>query len=286
MNVNIGDFEVFDEIQELTIDLNDFFTKEINKKEIIKKYANICHITIYSLNDSAYIYNLRKLPKLNSLNIGNVDNVLFFDELCNLKKLELLDMCNGFSPTLNNKIYMSGLSQCKSLRDLLLGTSLRYFPSELTRLKNLKSLYFGFQGSGVPGMKNITLKKISPKLCNLNKLNCLTLYAKKKYVIHKKKMLINDFCKKIKIPKKIKHLHIIGYKDEYINNLPNNIETLIISNVNNLPINNLPMNLKKIVIFNKQIEYLDNATGEYVTQDITVNDIKIPYGCELIIKED
>ena len=185
--MHIGDFDAFDEKTDLNINLNDFFTKEINKKKIIKNYGKICHISIHSLHDSAYIYNLRKLPNLNSLNIGNVDNVLFFDELCNIKKLEFLDMCNGFSPELGKEIYISGLSQCKNLSDLLLGTSLRYFPSELTRLKNLKSLYFGFQGSGVPGMKNITLKKISPKLCNLNKLNCLTLYAKKNMLFTKKK---------------------------------------------------------------------------------------------------
>lgn len=197
---HIGEFDVYDEKTELNFDLNDFFTKEINKKDIIKKYGNICHISIHSLHDSAYIYNLRKLPKLNSLNIGNVDNVLFFDELCNLKKL-----------------------------------------------------------------------------------NCLTLYAKKKYVVHKKKMLIFDFCKKIKNPKKIKHLHIVSYEDKYINNLPDNIETLILSNVNNLPINNLPINLKKIIIFQKDIEYLDNTTGEFMTINITENDIKMPHGCELII---
>lgn len=277
--MHIGKFSAMDYNSNYDVNVNDLFMGEINKKEIIKKYGNIIHITIDELCDSAYIYNLRKLPKLSSLNIGNVTNVLFFDELHYLKKLEYLDMCNGFPATMDKEIYMHGLSQCENLRDLLLCTHLNYFPSELTKLRKLESLYFGF-----PEINGKNLKKISSKLCKLNNLITLTLHTKRKYVIHKNKMLILNYCKNITIPKNITYLKIINYEDEYINNLPDNIKTLNLSFVNKLPINNLPHNLKKLIICYGKIEYWNADTEDNETKNITINDIKLPYGCELVVK--
>jgi hypothetical protein len=85
MDMYIGKFSAVNDDSNFDINVDDLFVKEINKKEIIKKYGNIVHVTIDELHDSAYIYNLRKLPKLDSLNIGKITNILFFDELCYLK---------------------------------------------------------------------------------------------------------------------------------------------------------------------------------------------------------
>lgn len=275
----IGKFSAIDDDSNYDVNVDDLFIGEINKKEIIKKYGNIVHITIDELHDSAYIYNLRKLPKLNSLNIGNVTNILFFDELRHLKKLDCLDMCNGFPATMDKEIYMHGLSQCENLRDLLLGTYLNYFPQELTKLKKLESLYFGS-----PDIHQKNLKKISSKLCKLDNLISLTLHTKQKYIIRKNKMLILNFCKNITIPKNITYLKIINYKDEYINNLPNNINTLNLSFVNKFPINYLPHNLKKLIICYGKIEYWNNDTNDHETKNITINDVKLPHGCEFVVK--
>jgi hypothetical protein len=136
----------------------------------------------------------------------------------------------------------------------------------------------------IPEIHGKNLKKISSKLCKLDNLISLTLYTRQKYVICKNKMLILNFNKNITIPKNITYLKIINYKDEHINNLPENIKTLNLSFVNKLPINNLPQNLKKLIICCGKIEYWNNDINDYETKNITINDVKLPHGCEFVIK--
>jgi hypothetical protein len=276
MEIYVGDFDGGG-VKEEHFDLKKLFIKEISKKEIMAKYKNITYMIIYDLSDLAYIYNLRKLPNLECLSIGNISNILFYEELCNLKKLIDIDMCNNFPETMNSNIYINGLSKCENLRHLLLKTNLKYFPVELTRLRNLETLYYSSYDD------KIKIKKISQKIFNMKNLESFTLRTNIKYIINKNKMLIFDFTDNVKIPKKIKHLKIFHYEDQYINNLPKNIETLILAQVNKLPINNLPINLKKITILYKEVCNYNNLTNEICIKNITEHDLKIPYGCEILI---
>ena len=74
----------------------------------------------------------------------------------------------------------------------------------------------------------------------------------------------------IDIPTKITNLKILDCGYNSLDNLPSNIEILQIGGFIHYPLLNLPVNLKKLIIHNEN-------------QEVSTKDIKLPFGCQLII---
>ena len=116
-------------------------------------------------------------------------------------------------------------------------------------------------------------------LTNMNFSNSII----KNCIIGKVAMIIFDYNNNIIIPEYITNL-TIGTMNNYIDNLPINLKFLEIGYINyKLPLNNLPIGLKKLTICNDEVQYYDDIIKDYIIKKITIDDIKLPFGCELYI---
>jgi len=274
---NVGNFEAFGKsiYDKFNIDLNPLFAKKLSMREL-NKYKAIHTLKILKLNESAYIHNLRNLPNLKMLHIKDVNIPEFFSELCNLKKIEHLDLYE-LVQKLSSDTYINNIVNCSNLTSLHLKLSIDSFPMKIIKLRQLSELVL---------YSSITNTiTIPPEICTLDNLEYLEVGTNQNFIMHQHKMIIFKLAKEITIPDYIKELMIIDVADtEIINNLPFNVEILKIAFFNEPSITNLPFGLKKLIIFNNEVEYMDDITNEYITKKLTKDDIKIPHGCELVIK--
>lgn len=271
----VGKFRAMqkDSYEPLDIDLNIFFTRELNNEEM-KIYDKIYEFKIVNLKKSSYVYNLRKLPELRILRLIDIENPSLFSELPYLKKLFFLDSYNLNLNHMKPEIYIKTISQCTELKHLEIKLDVDYFPKDFLQLENITSFVFY---STLPNTKiNIPIE-----MCNLKQLNYLEFLTDQKFIINEDKMIILNFENSVIVPEYIKYLKIFSIKDGDINNLPTNIEFLEIRQLNKLPLNNLPSGLKKLTIYIDEVEYFDINTDDYVIKIITEDDIKLPFGCEL-----
>jgi Leucine-rich repeat (LRR) protein len=147
---------------------------------------------------------------------------------------------------------------------------IKKIPDELMELINLKVLYLH--------LNKITI--FPNKLANLINLQKLYLYYNNTpYVqnifIYNDKCMILNYYNYLELPNNIKYLNIINGKYANFNNLPNTLEYLQIGSLDfpvflniSPQLNNLPINLKLLILHNTHI---------------TRENIKLPYGCKLII---
>jgi hypothetical protein len=164
--------------------------------------------------------------------------------------------------------------------------------------------YYGNQPNPYPGFTKMVIYPEGVKLVNkydiiTNICNCLKykikhlqyLYLffdklynvpifeiagliKKKFIIKDDEMFVLSFSNKTKVPNNITKLNIMEAIN--INNLPFHVEYLNIVYFNNCYPDNLPFSLKKVCFYGG-IVYNDKNEEK----QININELKIPFGCEI-----
>ena len=275
---NLGHYQGYTKnVKDISVvDVSLLFKRKLTNKEL-EVYDNVYKIRIIYLDESAYIYNLKNLKNLKVIALENVNVLSFYEELQNLSNLECLDMYNS-NFTLHNDIIINNISKCTNLEALYIRMHIHYIPKQLLNLKKLKELVFY-------DYSEKTRFLIPQEIFNLEDLEYLEIPSYQNVIIFNNKMFIFKLEINTIIPENITELFVYEYDDNSINNLPYNLEILKIGSVNTLPINNLPFQLKKLIICNSIIEYKDYNTCEFIERDIKEDDIKLPFGCQFVIKK-
>lgn len=258
---------------------NNLFGKNNISKEDVTIDKDIHEIKIDFYNgEELYLKNLKLLPNLTAVSIINLKNVYLPDELLQLTNLKKIHI----STEVNKKILICNLDllgYLVNLEHLILNIGFNEFPKSILQLSKLKYLYIQKSESSF----------IPNEMCNLKNLQKIDIEKPHSNLIHEHKMMIFDWDEKtksimelasgysnkivnIQIPPQITDLKILNCCYNKLDNLPHNISILRIGDDINYPLSNLPTNLKKLIIYKK-----DNL--------ILVHQIKLPFGCELIIKE-
>ena len=258
-----------------------------------------CNLTTLSIN----LLDLSKLEHLN-LSANNLKKIP--KEIYNLSNLRSLWLDSNFLIKISKKI--KKLTKLTSLR--IQNNKLNIFPSKIYKLTNLEELFHN----------NIIDKRIS-LLYNLKYIGNI---GKSEYdgniYVHKDCMLIYNYYKSpkfiievgdssynlttkldnytklygrnkimIEIPSNIKFLNIIKTNLDYVdfNKLPEELEYLQIkSNSTKIfEFNNYPCTLKKLSLINNDSEGIDNSDCTSYSKIKKLNSkLKVPFGCELIIR--
>jgi hypothetical protein len=251
------------------------FTKSLNDEDIIV-FMDIREIDILFLDKSAYIYNLRKLPYLKTIRIQDVNFIEFFDELSNLPHLKFISLYES-RITLDPLYVIKSISKCNQITDIEIKINLTYIPDEISNMTNLKSLVF--YNTDI----NYKFNEINKNLLKLKKLIFIEINSDLDFIENDNKMFIFNYKKSILISEKITELTICHCLDD-LDNLPNNIEILNINSLTNY-LTNLPISLTKLYIDSDELELLDENTGKYIVKNITEDDLKIPFGCDIKINK-
>lgn len=177
-----------------------------------------------------------------------------FEYICdNFLNLEELIITNS-----NLSIISKNIIKLKRLQKLWLEQNkIEKIPDELTLIENLSELE----------ITDNPIKNLPNSLANLQNLSLFIVNVIKNVFIEKNKMLVIRWKKDIKIPDDITHLNILNGYDANLNDIPMTIEYLKISHVNK-PLMNLPYCLKTL-----DLDYTD---------EITMKDIRLPFGCRYI----
>ena len=188
----------------------------------------------------------------------NYDIYSVFEHICNnFINLEELIITNNDLLTI--PVSIGNLTQLKRL--WLNCSKIKKIPDEIGNLTKLEEFELGTTQvytlpNSIANLQNLSLI-VFDKLALMNK----------NVFISSVNMLVLRWGINIKVPENITSLNILNAHDLFLNDLPVHIEHLKMSNVNK-PLLNLPPCLKTL-----ELDYTD---------DITMDDIRLPFGCEYI----
>lgn len=250
----------------------DFEIDEINEIESISntnKVTNTTSLSVTGFSDIIRYDALKYFPKLSELKINDTKISKIPIEILKLTNLKSLSInsITYFEEDNTPNIDLSGISKLVNLENLTISTKTDTFPNEILQLKNLKTLWLQtFSKINVPieicDLENLYELQINSSLTNRDNTK----------IIYKNKAIIASwysYLQKMIFENNITELKILDCELDELTDLPDCIEILRLGkNVSKL--SNLPVSLKKLYIWNN-LPYFN------------VDDIKIPFGCELIL---
>lgn len=183
---------------------------------------------------------------------NNVNNILEFicENFRNLLELTITSSILSIIPTkIKNLVKLQKLN--------LSNNKIKIVPKEIGELLDLSEL----------DLEDNQIIELPNSIANLQNLSIIDVKKIKNVYIYNNKMLVLRWKDNIIVPENIIYLNILNAYNIFLDNLPYNIEYLKISHVTK-PMHNLPVTLKTL-----DLDY---------SEDITMEDIKLPYGCKYI----
>lgn len=261
-------------------------------EEIPEEISNLKKLVLLNIQFN----NITKLPNsikdlnLYRLNISCNNINLLQDEIFELTNLQYLIINNNRITQIPKKI-------CKlnNLRELIIdnidkGSSALYFLNKKMVKLDISNFHYLHNKNSILDLPD--------EIANLQYLaNCYVPKLKENYKIFGENMIIfdNKESNDIFIPENIVNL-VIFFKTfhnrsilNYLNNLPNSIESLSLSNVDiNIKIENLPTNLKELYFYTEPYCGLFKPYTHWprhiLKEDIL--QIKIPFGCSVFLNDN
>ncbi len=255
---------------EIFINMDLFFTRELSDEELKPYiYSKIDTIIIIELNQYAYIYNLKKLDKITSLELYNIHNKEIFGELHKLKNLKRLRCIVNLENT--PELVTENIVKCQNICDLIININDIYtFPSEFIQFSKMKKLQ---DLTIYHNNDDFKFNDIPNEIIKNKSLFRFYIRTDIKFLVWKNMVFIIDYDYTDidfgLIPPEVNHMRynksIITYE---MCKLPKNIEILNLDTLIIHKISNFSPTLKEI-----------NAKGVYYLN--VINTPKIPYGCTI-----